>query len=59
MAFCCVRYLEFRVKTQLQKLSPEVIRRELLFVQMSILKESTTDTFYALPSCVGEWAPRI
>ena len=35
MAFCCVRYLEYRVRLQYQPLSPKVIRRELSHVQVS------------------------
>ena len=59
MAFCCIRYLEFRIKTQFKKLSPEIIRRELLHVQLSILKDTSTNETYAMPSCVGEYAPKI
>jgi len=37
MAFTCVRNLEYRIKLQYKKLSPEVIRRELLHVQGSLI----------------------
>ena len=50
MALVCIRHLEHRVKLQYQKLSPEVIRNELLHVQLSILKDIKTGKRYAIPS---------
>ena len=50
MALVCVRHLEYRVKRQYKKLSPEVIRNELLHSQCSILKDITTSKKYCLPS---------
>jgi len=50
MALVCVRHLEYRVKRQYKKLSPEVIRNELLHSQCSILKDITTNKRYCLPS---------
>ncbi len=50
MALVCVRHLEYRVKRQYKKLSPEVIRNELLHSQCSILKDISTNKKYCLPS---------
>lgn len=50
MALVCVRHLEYRVKRQYRKLSPEVIRNELLHVQCSILRDIETNKKYCLPS---------
>ncbi len=50
MALVCVRHLEYRVKRQYKKLSPEVIKNELLHSQCSILKDITTNKKYCLPS---------
>ena len=50
MALVCIRHLEHRVRLQYQKLSPEVIRNELLHVQVSILKHIVTGKKYAIPS---------
>jgi len=50
MALVCVRHLEYRVKTQYKKLSPEVIKNELLHAQCSILKDLTTNKRYCIPS---------
>jgi len=50
MALVCVRHLEYRVKKQYKKLSPEVIRNELLHVQCSILRDKTTNKKYCIPS---------
>ena len=59
MAFSCVRYLEYRVKTQYQKLSPEVIRRELLHVQQTVLRHKQTEERFIIPSKMGIHAARI
>jgi transposase len=50
MAFVCVRYLEYRLLTQSQKLSPRAIKEALLQYQASIIKDTKTDKFYLLPS---------
>ncbi len=50
MALVCVRHLEYRVERQYKKLSPEVIKNELLHSQCSILKDITTNKKYCLPS---------
>lgn len=59
MAFSCVRYLEYRIALQYQKLSPEVIRRELLHVQASILIDQKTKFKYCLPSKASEHIKKI
>ena len=50
MALVCVRHLEYRVQRQYMKLSPEVIKNELLHSQCSILKDIITNKKYCLPS---------
>lgn len=50
MALVCVRHLEYRVQGQYMKLSPEVIKNELLHSQCSILRDITTNKKYCLPS---------
>lgn len=50
MAFVCVRYLEYRVSVQSQKISPEEIRKSLLQVQASILHDKKTNKKFLLPS---------
>ena len=59
MSFVCVRNLEYRVKLQYKKLSPEIIRKELLHVQGSLLVDKETKKKYFLPSKVGEHARKI
>ncbi len=39
MTFCCLRHLEYRITLQYEKISPEVIRQELIRIQSSILKD--------------------
>ncbi len=50
MALVCVRHLTYRVGLQYQRLSAEVIRKELVHVQLSILQHQTTKQRYAIPS---------
>jgi transposase len=59
MSLVCVRHLEYRVALQYQKLSPEVIRNELLHVQLSFLKHRKTGVRYGMPSKVGPHAKKI
>jgi transposase len=59
MAFSCVRHLEFRVKMQYKKLSPEVIRKELLQIQASIIREIGTGKKFLLPSKITQTAKQI
>jgi transposase len=59
MAFVCVRHLEYRVALQYKKLSPEVIRKELVHVQLSFLKHQQTKKSYCVPSKVSPDAVKI
>lgn len=59
MAYTCVKTLEYRVKLQYQKLSPEVIRNELLHIQGSILQDKETNKRYFLPSRMSTQARKI
>lgn len=58
-ALVCVRHLTYRTALQYQRLSPEVIRRELTHVQISVLKHAKTQRRYAMPSPVGAHAARL
>jgi transposase len=58
MAFCCVRHLEYRVALQQKKMSPEVIRQELIRIQSSILKDRNGQR-YVIPSTAGTDALKI
>jgi transposase len=53
MAFVCVRYLEYRVKTQSQKISPKSIRDALMQYQASFIKDNQTNKTYLLPSKIS------
>ena len=59
MAYTLVRYLEYRVRLQYKKLSPEKIRQILLSVQTSILYDTATDKKFAMPSKVSDDAKKI
>jgi transposase len=59
MALTCVRHLEYRVARQYKKLSPEVIRNDLLHIQLSILKDIKNNRYYALPSSLSEHTRNI
>src|SRR5580704_4938171 len=59
MSLVCVRQLEYRVALQYQKLSPEIIRNELIHVQLSFLKHRKTGVRYGIPSKVGQHAKKI
>jgi transposase len=59
MAFACVRHLEYRVKMQYKKLSPEIIRQELLKVQAEIIKDNATGKRYLLPSRISQEAKQL
>ena len=58
-AYSLVRYLEYRVKLQYIKLSPEEIRRNLIEVQTSILYDKTKKIRYGLPSRMPKHARKI
>lgn len=59
IALVCVRHLEYRVAKQYEKLSPAVIKNELLHVQASILKDITTEERYCIPSSVSTHTKKI
>lgn len=59
MAFVCVRYLEYRVATQYQKISPEEIRKNLMAVQASTIIDKKNKKRYLLPSPISSTAKHI
>lgn len=60
MAFSLVRHLEYRLELHWYNYSPEVIRRELLRVQGSIILDKTNPTQkYFLPSNISDIAKNI
>ena len=58
-AYALVRNLEYRVKLQYIKLSPELIRQTLLRVQTSILFDKKRNLRFAFPSKISEHAKKI
>jgi transposase len=58
IAFVCVRYLEYRMSVQSQKVSPEMIRQALLQVQASILEDGQGKT-YLLTAPISAQAKEI
>lgn len=58
-AYALVKYMEYRVKLQYIKLSPERIRRALVGVQMSILFDKKKRIRYGLPSKMSREARKI
>ncbi|MGA8833390.1 MAG: IS1634 family transposase [Desulfomonilaceae bacterium] len=58
-AYSLVKYLEYRVKLQYIKLSPEEIKRNLIEVQTSILYDKTKKIRYGLPSRMSKHASKI
>jgi len=59
MAYALVRYLEYRIRLQYKKLSPEKIRQILLGVQTSIFYDTATDKKFAMPSKITDDAKKI
>lgn len=59
IALVCVRTLEYRVARQYKKLSPEIIKNELLHVQVSILKDIETGLRYGMPSALSTEVKKI
>jgi hypothetical protein len=59
MAFICVRYLEYRLSVQSQKVSPEVIRQSLMQVQGSVIKDTNSKKCFLLPSKINSVAKEI
>ena len=53
------RYLEFKVRLQYKKLSPQVIRNLLLNVQKSIVYDKEKKIKYILPSKIKPDAKKI
>jgi len=59
MAFVCVRYLEYLLLVRSEKLSPEVIRKSLLQVQASVIKDKSSEKRFLLSSCLPTHAKKI
>jgi transposase len=59
MAYTLVRHLEYRVRLQYKKLSPEKIRKILISIQTSIFYDTQKDKKYAIPSSASEDAKKI
>ena len=59
MAFVCVRYLEYLLLVRSEKLSPEVIRKSLLQVQASVIKDKSSGKQFLLSSCLSAHAKKI
>jgi len=59
MALTCIRTLEYKVRLQYKKLSPEAIRKTITVLEMSILKDTTTGKRYTLPSQASQDAKKI
>ncbi|MCK5592103.1 MAG: IS1634 family transposase, partial [Candidatus Pacebacteria bacterium] len=58
-AYALVKHLEYRVKLQYKKLSPQVIRETLIRVQTSILYDKRKRIRYGLPSRISKYAQKI
>ena len=58
-AYSLMRYLEYRVKLQYKKMSPEAIRKTLVDVQASIVCDIKKNIRYCLPSNVSPEAKKI
>jgi len=59
MALSCMRFAEYEVAARYKKISPAEIRHQLKQVQISILKDNSTNKLYALPSKIQEDAFKI
>jgi len=59
MAYALVRHLEYRVRLQYKKLSPQKIRNILLSMQSSILYDTATNRKFSMPSKVSQDAKKI
>jgi len=59
MAYTLVRHLEYRVRLQYKKLSPQKIRNILLSIQSSILYDTSTNRKFSMPSKVSQDAKKI
>jgi len=58
-AYALVKHLEYRVKLQYKKLSPQIIRETLIRVQTSILYDKNKKIRYGLPSRISKYAQKI
>ncbi|MBI4743456.1 MAG: IS1634 family transposase [Actinobacteria bacterium] len=58
-AYALVKHLEYRVKLQYKKMSPEKIRQTLIHVQTSILYDKKKKIRYGLPSKISIEANKI
>ncbi len=59
MALSCIRTLEHKVRLQYKKLSPEVIKKAISDLEMSVLKDTHTGKRYCLPSQATQDAKKI
>lgn len=59
MALVCIRVMEYRVRLQYKKMSPMAIKKSLLSVEISILKDIKTKKRYVLPSQITQDAKKI
>lgn len=59
MALVCIRVMEYRVRLQYKKMSPMAIKKSLLSVEVSILKDIKTKKRYVLPSQITQDAKKI
>ncbi|MGC9309962.1 MAG: IS1634 family transposase [Candidatus Nanoarchaeia archaeon] len=59
MAYTLVRHLEYRVRLQYIKLSPQKIRKILLSIQATIFYNTKTNKKYAIPSKISQDAKKI
>jgi transposase len=58
-SFSLVRFMEYRIKNQYIKMSPEKIRQTLIKIQTSIIYDTKKKNRYGLPSLIGKDAKRI
>jgi transposase len=58
MAFVCVRYLEYRLSLQSQKLLLEEIRKALMSVQASVIHDRKNEKSYLLPTTINTHAKK-
>jgi len=59
IAFVCVRYLEYRMAVQSEKVSPEEIRKALLQTQASVIHDKKSEKTFLLPSKINSVAKEI
>jgi transposase len=56
MAFVCQQYLLYRLGLEGHNLSVESVRNALIHVQLSVLKDSSQNKYYGVPSKINEQA---